>query len=169
MGEMRPQPRVWRLILGFVAAPWPLAALYAWWAAAVAVNGATTSVAAYFAATCLVAYVPIMLMGLPLHFSLRHRLRPRLVWMALCGAGIALFGGLVLILLILFGPHLNLGTVAVRVDLPPGGGPSGSGSQLFAVVAALFAIGFFSGLGALGGLVFWLLVVWGDRRLASAA
>ena len=168
MGEIRPQPRVWRLILGFVGAPWPVAALYAWFATAVAAKGSTTSVATYFAATCLAAYVPIILIALPLHFGVRHRLRPRLAWMALCGAVIALVGGLVLLLPILFGGHLSLGAVAVRVDLPAGSGPSGSESQLAALLSGVFAIGLLGGLGALSGLMFWLLVVWGDRNLVPA-
>ncbi len=167
MGEMRPQPRVWRLVLGFVAAPWPLAALYAWWAQAVAVKGSTTSVLTYFAATSLVAYVPVLLFGLPLHFGLRHHLRPRLAWMALFGAGIALVGGLLFILLILLGGHA--GGITVRLDLPPGSGAPTRAAQPFPFLAALVAVGFFGALGALSGFVFWLVVVCGDRRLASLA
>ena len=167
MGEMRPQPRVWRLILGFVAAPWPTAALYAWWAQVVAAKGSTLSILTCFAVTSLVAYVPILLFGLPLHFGLRHRLRPRLAWMALCGAGIALASGLLFILLILFGGHL--GAITVRLDLPPGSDAPPRAAQPFQFLAALFGVGFFGGLGALGGLVFWLVVVWGDRRLAPPA
>ncbi len=87
--------------------------------------------------------------------------------MAICGCGIALASGFLLFLPLLLGGQFDFGAITYHAELPAGRGASGSEFSHFQLLPVLFAIFFFSLLGAIGGLVFWLAVVWGDRRLAS--
>jgi hypothetical protein len=169
MVEARPQPRVWRLILAFFAAPWPIAAVYAWWAASLGGKFSVPTAEGYFVISSLVAYLPILLLGVPLHFILRHRTKPRLAWMALSGAIIAVAMSLVLVPFVMHRASLTAGPVAVQVDLPPGGGGGASiGSPIAGFVMAIFSISLVGGLGGIGGFTFWLVAVFGDRRLNPA-
>ncbi len=163
MGDLQPQPRVWRLILGFVTAPWPMAMLYAWWAASLDGRISVAKLALYFAGASGVAYLPILLLGLPMHFALRRRLRPRLVWMVLCGVIISVVAMLAVMFIVQHGAHLDLNLVSVKVSSPSAGGLTSDWITLL--------IGFIpiASLGAIGGLTFWLAAICGDGRLKPTA
>src|SRR5262245_36854526 len=86
--KVMPQPKPWRVALGFLVAPLVPAAL---WALAGVWRG--LSLAAYVPSVILIAlygaYPVAVLLGVPAYFLLRCQLRPRLITIALAGGLIA--------------------------------------------------------------------------------
>ncbi len=136
------QPLAWRLVVGLILAPLVPSAL-----AAPTFLGAGAGPGAFAGMTLLVLLIgagPGMLFcALPAYGLLIGRVRPR-VWVVVLAGGVV--GA---------GPWIVLGLLWSLVELPS----DGAGALLGWIAFSGWALG----LGAVGGLVFWLCIVWLDR------
>jgi hypothetical protein len=113
-----------------------------------------------FVIVCIVAYGAVALIGVPVFFLLRWRVRPRLATLAAAGGLIALVPWFVVVPPFGTSPasYAAVGDCVTVID----GARTWCGHLLNLKLAA-----FMFALGALGGLTFWLAAVWGDDRLRT--
>jgi hypothetical protein len=138
-----PQPKAWRIILGFVLSP---------------LIPAVFLVAPTFPALGLVmlyVYPPTILLGVPTYFLLRHRVRPR-IWILMLAGGIIAAAPWAAYLLYVEGPtNGSIGTLFSDcqnvIDHKTTWCGLNSTLEFFAMLFEL---------GAAGGLIFWLCLVW---------
>jgi hypothetical protein len=134
----------WRLVLGFLFAPFVPAVVFSimQWGGL----GGILPVLIYG------AYPAAIVLGIPAYFLLRHWVGPRLVTIMLVGGVIAALPWLMLFLLPQSGSvRSEINDCVTRID----GYVTWCGMvDAFKLAAEIFSYG------ALGGLVFWLCVVW---------
>ena len=152
-----PQPKSWRVALGFLVAPLVPAAL---WLLPGLASGA--SIASYgsfvIVVTVYAAYPATLVLGLPTYFALRRRIRPRLMLILPVAGLIAAAPWPVLLLLLPKPRDAWIGSCHTVVE---------GTTTLCGYLEGLKFIALVFGLGAIGGAAFWLCVVWRDPRLGS--
>jgi hypothetical protein len=143
--------------LGFFVAPLVPAAL---WALAGVWRG--LSWAGYGHSVILMAlygaYPAAVLLGLPAYFIFRQRMRPRLISVVLAGGLIAAAPWPVVELLVSNPDQAWVGECQTVLDGKTTWCGYLEGMKFLALVF---------GLGAIGGLAFWICVIWRDPRLAG--
>jgi len=153
-----PQPKLWRVALGFLMAPLVPAALWLlpglWYGTPVASFGSQVMLVTFYG-----PYPAIVLLGVPAYLLLRRRLSPRLITVALAGGVIAAAPWAVLLLLL---PHPTDAWVG-RCHTVINGHTTWCGYlEGMKFIALVF------GLGVIGGIVFWICAVWRDANLIGA-
>jgi len=152
-----PQPKPWRIAFGFFAAPLVPAALWLlpglWGGAPLASYGSQVMLVAVYG-----AYPATMLLAVPAFFALRRRIRPRLITILLAGGLIAAAPWPSLMLLLPNPEEAWIGSCRTVVD---------GKTTWCGYLEGMKFIAFVFGLGAIGGVAFWICVVWRDARLGG--
>lgn len=145
----RQGPLVLRIVLAFLLAPLAPAFLYALQTLFDGLpNGSYLKTALIFA--MVGGYPPAIALGAPLFFALRNRVRPRLWVMTLAGGVIAAAPWL---LLVLFAPQPEQARIGAHVTVLDGSVTLWGWIERAAMIGQIF------GLGAIGGVVFWMVAV----------
>ena len=158
-----PVPPLWWVALAFIVAPLVVAVAFAFSAQAGTEPEAWLQRAINTLLLILMfgAYPPTLLVGVPVYVFLRRRVRPTAFNCALAGLFVAGLPTLVLAL----------------IPSPAGSYSYGQNMQAFIVNGQRTALGWLSelehfgvmcALGAVTGLVFWLVAVAGTRRVPAA-
>jgi hypothetical protein len=143
------KPQAWRIVLGFLVAPFVAAVLLS------ALNRDPTIL---WPALIYGAYPATIVIGIPLYFALRNLVPPRLWILMLAGGFVAAFPWA---LLLLSPPdQASVGNCVAVVD--------GRTTWCGMLQNAGF-LGYIFAFGALGGLVFWLCAVWRGPGARSEA
>jgi hypothetical protein len=152
-----PQPKPWRVALGFLVAPLVPAAL---WLLPGLLYGATAASYGSFVILIAVyaAYPPTLLLGLPTYFVLRRWIRPRFMTILLVAGLIAAVPWSALLLMLPNPQDAWTGACHTVVD---------GRTTWCGYLEGMKFIGLVFGLGAIAGAVFWTCVVWRDARLGS--
>jgi hypothetical protein len=154
-----PQPKPWRLALGFLVAPLVPAAL---WLMPGLWHG--TSITSFGSQVMLVViygpYPATVLLGLPAYFMLRRRLSPRLITVALAGGLIAAAPWSMLMPLL---PNPSDAWIESCHTVIAGHTTWCGYLEGMKFVALVF------GLGVIGGLAFWVCAIWRDARLVRSS
>lgn len=149
MTPERPMPPTWRVVLAFLLAPLAPALLFALQTLFDGLpNGSylkTTTMFAMFG-----GYPAAILFGLPLFFVLRDRVRPRFWIMTLAGGAVAAAPWL---LLMLFAPQPDQAQIGSHITVLDGRMTWWGWIESAAMIGQVF------GLGAMGGVVFWLVAI----------
>jgi len=152
-----PQPKSWRVAVGFLVAPLVPAAL--WLLPGLAFGASIAGYSSFvIVVTVYAAYPAVILLGVPIFFALRRRIRPRLMPILFVGGLIAAAPWSVLLLLLPNPQDAWIGGCHTVVDAK---------TTLCGYAEGLKFIGLVFGLGAIGGAAFWICVVWRDARLDS--
>ena len=137
-----PDPKAWRLLLGFLLAPVLPSIFYA-----LLLKGDLSLLGLVLV---IGGYVPTILIGLPLYLVLRNRVRLR-VWIVMLAGGFVAVVPWVILSLLSPADYASLGDCVSVIN----GRTTWCGHvRNFELYALLFA------LGAVGGLVFWICAVW---------
>jgi hypothetical protein len=144
MADSEPKPEGWRVGLAFVLAP--LAAAIAF---SLIEDGPLWDVA------LIGAYGPAIVLGVPVYFLLRNRIRMRLVASVIFGGVIAALPWFVLTLL----PGADQATVGSCAAVIDGK------TTWCGFTGTLWWLGQIALYGAFGGLVFWICAAWQPRRI----
>lgn len=118
-----------------------------------------TSVTILSLALTYVGYPIAIVLGIPLYLGLRHRLRPQVLTLMIVGGVVASVPWLVLLAWSSgSATHAEIGRCVAVID----GATTWCGYlENLKFLAMIF------GLGALGGITFWLCVAWRDTRYAQ--
>jgi hypothetical protein len=153
-----PQPKLWRVALGFLMAPLAPAAL---WLLPGLWHG--TPLASLRSLVMLVAmvggYPAVVLLGVPAYFLLRRRLRPRLITVALAG-GLIAAAPWAAWLPLLPNPSDAWDSRCHRVI--------DGHTTLCGYVEDMQFIALVFGLGVIGGIAFWICAIWRDANLVGS-
>jgi hypothetical protein len=162
VGMIIPQPKPWRLLLGFLMAPIAPATLLALWPVLLGTEQPdVAAIARTMFAVLVYGGIPaVLVLGVPLYLALRRRLYPRLATIVAAGGLIAVLPWLVLVMW--SAQVASYAEVDSCVSVIDGVRTWCGYLEVMKFLAMIF------GLGAVGGLTFWLCVVWRDPRYASA-
>jgi hypothetical protein len=142
-------PPAWRIVLAFLLAPLAPAFLFALQTLFDGLpNGSYLKTAMTFA--MVGGYPAVILFGLPLFFVLRNRVRPRLWVITLAGGAVAAMPWLLLVLLAPRPDQAQIGSHITVLDGRP---------TLWGWIESVAMVGQVFGLGAIGGVAFWLVAV----------
>ncbi len=151
-----PSPRPWRLAAGFLLAPLVPAAL---WSLLSSGQQPISWVLNFALAVALIGGFPAALvLGVPVYLLLRRRLRPKVPVVVLVGGLIAATPWLAMMAVMKNPTSAAIGTCQTVLD--------GQTTWCGYLVGLKF-LSLIFGFGAVGGLTFWIAVVWNDPRMAG--
>jgi hypothetical protein len=154
-----PQPKPWRLALGFLVAPLVPAALWLmpglWHGTPITSFGSQVMLVVIYG-----PYPATALLGLPAYLMLRRRLSPRFITVALAGGLIAAAPWSVLMLLLPKPSDAWIGSCHTVID---------GQTTWCGYLEGIKFIGLVFGLGAIGGIAFWICAIWRDARLVGSS
>jgi hypothetical protein len=154
--DAMPSPRPWRLAAGFLLAPLVPAAL---WSLLSLGQQPISGILNFAITVALIGGFPAALvLGVPVYLLLRRRLRPKLPVVVFFGGLIAAMPWLAIMGVMKNPTSAAIGTCQTVLD--------GQTTWCGYLVGLKF-LSLIFGFGAVGGLTFWIAVVWKDPRLAG--